>query len=68
VRTCARLGCREPVSRPNQRWCGDACRKAAGRDPMQGKIPKDWPQRSRAFWDGLAAILGRTPPRGTRTA
>lgn len=47
------------VTRANQKWCSPACGKAASRDPMQGKIPKDWPQRSQAFWDGAARLTAR---------
>lgn len=55
-RTCARIGCGVQLGRANQRWCSDACRKAAARDPLQGRIPKNWPARSRRFWEGMARL------------
>lgn len=65
MRTCARIGCREPVTRKGQIWHADACRKAANRDPLQGSIPKDWPERSAAFWE---AIQGSNPLRTAKAA
>ncbi len=61
---CARCGSELGSRRADARWCGAACRVAARRlgDTLEltevqlGWPPGEYPQRSRRFWAGRAAI------------